>query len=591
MEYIRGEVCGVENCRATQYYLEDGLWFCKNGHIREVQYVLSLASPLLSLKVIVLYSVLTPLQGRVQVHADDEQFGGGTQGTTTRRQREREEIPARVFEGEKAFELFLQCYQLVLRKQAVWLVERQKVPAELETIIRDLWALRLQNLRLVSDASARLQDEDGGGGERFYSSTSEGGGAQSQDEEERYSDPNLPVLRETLSLCYIGVLLLRLPLSLGDFYRWAIQGDIVYVRAIRSIPRDMRCHLPPEYQFALDHRTTTLRPDELHRDTAKLALYYQKHFGLVLQSINTPLILFRYINDLALPLNTYHAVNKISAILKLSFTFQCSPVKTQNDSFPEAKLMSLLVIAVKVSQCFDPSKCMPRTDAEPAALTIDWNVWVRAFRDSKEDAQSLRRGEEMNVTENDVFRMNGGQLDQYLDWYEKTWAEDGDTILPEALLKLFPTGNRSVSGNDNIEGLQLEDETGPLHSKPEILAEALKVQTAISDEMNEDLARPEGKDQAFKRPGSQYKRYRKVEDIPKHIKPLFEAASSLIAVRLETLVRAVFQSELKLEKWARGEYKRKGVMSAALDGDMTRYNNEEQDQPVEGGDEDHAVML
>ena len=36
MEYIRGEVCGVENCRATQYYLEDGLWFCKNGHIREV---------------------------------------------------------------------------------------------------------------------------------------------------------------------------------------------------------------------------------------------------------------------------------------------------------------------------------------------------------------------------------------------------------------------------------------------------------------------------------------------------------------------------------------------------------------------------
>jgi hypothetical protein len=32
MQSVKGDICGVENCRAVQYYTEDGLWFCKNGH-------------------------------------------------------------------------------------------------------------------------------------------------------------------------------------------------------------------------------------------------------------------------------------------------------------------------------------------------------------------------------------------------------------------------------------------------------------------------------------------------------------------------------------------------------------------------------
>lgn len=39
MQYFKGEVCGVDNCRATQYYDEDGQSFCKNGHRREVGFL------------------------------------------------------------------------------------------------------------------------------------------------------------------------------------------------------------------------------------------------------------------------------------------------------------------------------------------------------------------------------------------------------------------------------------------------------------------------------------------------------------------------------------------------------------------------
>lgn len=34
--YRRLNRCGIDNCKASLYYLEDGQWFCKNGHRREV---------------------------------------------------------------------------------------------------------------------------------------------------------------------------------------------------------------------------------------------------------------------------------------------------------------------------------------------------------------------------------------------------------------------------------------------------------------------------------------------------------------------------------------------------------------------------
>lgn len=56
-------------------------------------------------------------------------------------------IPVSGFTGTKAFEHYLLCIQLVLRKQLRWLIDIQKLPEELETVVRDLFALRLQKLQ------------------------------------------------------------------------------------------------------------------------------------------------------------------------------------------------------------------------------------------------------------------------------------------------------------------------------------------------------------------------------------------------------------------------------------------------------------
>ena len=90
------------------------------------------------------------------------------------------------------------------------------MPEELESVVKDLWALRLQ---LLKDRT--LADSDG---DTVFSS-------QAQTEDEMKTDSKygrgwktrakaIPTLVETLGLCYLGMVLLRLPVSLGDMHRY-----------------------------------------------------------------------------------------------------------------------------------------------------------------------------------------------------------------------------------------------------------------------------------------------------------------------------------------------------------------------------------
>lgn len=46
---------------------------------------------------------------------------------------------------------------------------------------------------------------------------------------------NVPGLLDTLGLCYLGAVLLRLPFRVGDFYRWAKKDQIVFLGAVGNL--------------------------------------------------------------------------------------------------------------------------------------------------------------------------------------------------------------------------------------------------------------------------------------------------------------------------------------------------------------------
>ena len=216
-------------------------------------------------------------------------------------------------------------------------------------------------------------------------------------------------------------------------------------------------------------------------------------------------------------------------------------------SLPEISLIGFLVLATKLYHPFDgdqnPRHARSLTD--PAALTIDWAAWVLVQQD--QDARlhpegSLPRGSEINVTEEDVMKMTGEELDQYMDFYERTFideerAKTKSRGLPEQLLDMFPTGR--LDGSSPAEYSYKEQEETEEASRKKTLQTvigSLKLRPIIADDSDESIPRI----------GSSYKRYRKVEDLDGCAKVFHEKVAQVAGIKVETLLLAVGQLERKL---------------------------------------------
>lgn len=63
---------------------------------------------------------------------------------------------------------------------------------------------------------------------------------------------------------------------------------------------------------------------------------------------------------------------------------------------------------------------------EPSAQVLDWELWSQVQRhfDSRETVGGrIGKGNEILITEKDVFNMSPAQLDEYMDWYENSWLD------------------------------------------------------------------------------------------------------------------------------------------------------------------------
>ena len=141
-----------------------------------------------------------------------------------------------MYRGHKAYRLFLQSYQFLLWKQCRALTQEKGFPEELwvgvifpgkyhrcpnfiQVIVRDLWTLRLSELIPRLDPPDGHDSEGSSLGPRLESSTeSDPDVSRSTGRIEKKASKS-PLLVETVSLCCLGILILRLPLSLSDIYR------------------------------------------------------------------------------------------------------------------------------------------------------------------------------------------------------------------------------------------------------------------------------------------------------------------------------------------------------------------------------------
>lgn len=254
-------------------------------------------------------------------------------------------------------------------------------------------------------------------------------------------------------------------------------------------------------------------------------------------------------------MDIYPAVDRLAALISYNFSFPTSNPRYRISSLPEPQLISLLIVAVKLYYPFDSIRRYPRSSSEPSALLIDWKAWAAAQDECSariSSGRELRRGQELGIGEHNVLSMSGGQIDEYLDWYEKTWIDDearnsNSSALPQQLLDMFP-----IAGPEGpaVQKAGTLDETySPRAEEKAILDTVKKVQRAmkmgrvISDEDAAEIG------EAVVRPGSCYKRYRRIDDLSPEASAFFAAAARVVGISLHTLIKAVLQTENKLQVW------------------------------------------
>ncbi|KAL2871051.1 TFIIB-type zinc finger domain-containing protein [Aspergillus lucknowensis] len=505
MEYTTRDPCGQEGCRESRFFLDNGLWFCRRGHQQ---------------------------LGR-QVEEDPDDFG--TQGKTSRVKKPVVEKAQKKYRGRQAYRLYLDVYQLILWKQCHALVNDKGFPPQFENVVRDLWALRLETYatKIADPADEDSQPE-------FFSS--QPAGAREDTHTEAFKSGSKvvqwPRLIDTIALCYLAALLMRLPVSIADFYRLAMRNEIPYYQALFHVPRDMKDKLPQAYLSFLD-TSRLLKAEDLHNAIPELALFYCGRFKMQFPPLNAPSLMYRLIRRLALPVHIYPVAKRLKELLGFTFEYPSQVVSTRKPlDKPELQMVTLVVIATKLLFPFDDVQRHPASAHEPTVQAIDWDAWAEVQdRFEKRDASAGRigKGKEILVNEGDALTMTPDQLDDYMDWYENSWLDRSTGA--SALASLFPLGSSAEESRPATVTAE-DDEEEAIDSMLQMARRYLKNRTVLSD-VDPDIPRP----------GSQYARYRDESDLPATARTFYETAAKVIGIPLPILVRCVHHAEAQINKW------------------------------------------
>lgn len=205
----------------------------------------------------------------------------------------------------------------------------------------------------------------------------------------------------------------------------------------------MRKRLPGPFHSALQIKSQSSLKN-LHGAVLDMVESYNFHFEMVFPPLNSPLLIYKHVRDLALPskswsniqgnakaeadkcvVEIYPAVRRLAIILDIDFTYPILHKKAYRRlAYPEIQLMCLIVVAAKLSHPFDDVVRVPEDESDPTIVKIDWAKWAEIM--TEYPSVGLKRGDEWNVKDTEVFEMSEKKLDDYLDWYQRTWYDDRD---------------------------------------------------------------------------------------------------------------------------------------------------------------------
>ncbi|KAG6007726.1 hypothetical protein E4U43_000267 [Claviceps pusilla] len=501
----RGERC--PECGSQKWYLQDGLRFCSRGH---------------------------QIEGFIQFDFGDEEAMGRT-GAVARRKKEVREVEKRQLTGQEGKTLYLEAVQLLLRQQVDFLVRKKGHKEELETVVRDLWDLRIRGY------GASFQDNDlseseletfssqptAARTEEVKPSWKSSSRAQSWDPE-RGIDWPLPKLPETIALCYLGCLLLKSPTRLADLLNWVSNGAMPYLKAYNELPVDMQKRMPTMYANALRLPWTMgLRGYDLYRSVMDTAISYKLNYEMTFPEMNYYPMLVQYTKELALPVEVLSITKRLIATLHYSFEYPAIKAKIFPFDHPELRLVAFLVVSTKLGFPFHHDQCSSLVSLRHVLPRINWGRWKTEYTENlaKYKSQILERPSFQDLTPETITNLEDDEFDAFMAYFKATIGKNTDN----AITQFFP-----------VEPDSTHQPFFPEVSEHEVEKEAHRVLSeavVIDDNSTHEALR--------------YEAFRAVQDLSETAGMFYKAVGDAAGVPVDMLVRAVYKLEQHIMRWQR----------------------------------------
>ncbi|KAI7119099.1 hypothetical protein KC352_g33403 [Hortaea werneckii] len=273
-------------------------------------------------------------------------------------------------------------------------------------------------------------------------------------------------------------------------------------------------------------------------------------FGMAMQPINSTLVLYRWVRELALPIEVYAATQRLAHTLELDFSFTSRSKMKRNETvlqYPEVHLMAVVVVATKLLFPFDDIKRYPGSASDLSALSLKWSAWVDLHSQSQEDPKpsgTLSYEQSMSFSQLDAAQAAGERLDEYMDWFEHNIASEDvrergqagkDADFRRALFQLFPVNGEETDADRRNSKAPAQDDV--------VTRTIREVQSTLKPNRTIEAGSDE---RAVNRVGSFYRRYRTVEELEGPAMVFYQRSAGLAGTSIEDLVRAVFLIESKL---------------------------------------------
>ncbi|EGV66409.1 Pol I core factor CF [Yamadazyma tenuis] len=310
--WIRGPVCGIQNCPSRLYTSSDGHKICQYGHV---------------------------LEGDIEINDDDGEF------TQTRRlQMKVNEVgnlvhtsqvdhghkrESKRFTGDHAKEVCLKCLQIILKAQVAAIVKEMYhndviFRSELTTVVKLNWTKLLESY--IRRDSFNTDDGDV---PRFHIKPR----------------TRLPGVLDLVFVVYYSILQLNCyPIYLSDLIKLVASNKVPALRTHHILPKQYVARLGSEYHATLHLQYLT----EHLLYSAHKTVYKRLAIKNLSRSINYyyPFILKIYFEELLLPnaMELFVMVDALMAKLRTKFTFP----RIQKHMVPDVLVVCLMIIVVKI---------------------------------------------------------------------------------------------------------------------------------------------------------------------------------------------------------------------------------------------------